>query len=180
MNGTALFARPAPRDHSGDRGRQRARGGCGSLPGEPEFGGAISAALAHQRDVSPDTFGGYKGYALAGHEQPIRRWIAERPDITLAELGARWQSARFRLANLRSRGSSIISVTLSGARDLEAFSWVGPKSAGLSLISLPRSTPIRCDVVPPVDIAVSIRQISVPPSQSRRMGPQFAIHWQYR
>jgi transposase len=39
--------------------------------------------------VSPDKFGGYKGYVLAGREGQIERWIAERPDITLAELRAR-------------------------------------------------------------------------------------------
>jgi|SRR5665213_2257786 len=36
--------------------------------------------------VSPDKFGGYKGYALATHADRIRRWIAERPDSTLSEL----------------------------------------------------------------------------------------------
>jgi transposase len=39
--------------------------------------------------MSPDKFGGYKGYALEGHEQQIKQWIAERPDITLAELRVR-------------------------------------------------------------------------------------------
>ena len=39
--------------------------------------------------VSPKKFGGHKGYALEGHEQQIKQWIAERPDITLAELGGR-------------------------------------------------------------------------------------------
>jgi transposase len=39
-------------------------------------------------NVSPEKFGGYKGYALEGHAQQIERWIAERPDITLAELRA--------------------------------------------------------------------------------------------
>jgi transposase len=38
--------------------------------------------------VSPEKFGGYKGYALEGHEQQTERWITERPDITLAELRA--------------------------------------------------------------------------------------------
>lgn len=36
--------------------------------------------------VSPDKFGGYKGYALANHADRIKRWIAERPDSTLSEL----------------------------------------------------------------------------------------------
>jgi len=39
--------------------------------------------------VSPEKFGGYKGYALEGHEQQIKQWVAERPDITLAELEVR-------------------------------------------------------------------------------------------
>jgi transposase len=38
--------------------------------------------------VSPEKFGGHKGYALERHEQQIEQWIAERPDITLAELRA--------------------------------------------------------------------------------------------
>jgi transposase len=39
--------------------------------------------------VSPAQFGGYKGYALASHEEQIREWVAEQPDITLAEIAAR-------------------------------------------------------------------------------------------
>lgn len=39
--------------------------------------------------VSPEKFGGYKGYALEGHEQQVKQWIVERPDITLAELRVR-------------------------------------------------------------------------------------------
>jgi transposase len=39
--------------------------------------------------VSPAKFGGYKPYTLEGHEQQIKQWIAEQPDITLAELRTR-------------------------------------------------------------------------------------------
>lgn len=39
--------------------------------------------------VSPAKFGGYKGYALAAHEEQVRRLVAEQPDITLAELQAK-------------------------------------------------------------------------------------------
>jgi transposase len=35
--------------------------------------------------VSPAQFGGYKPYALAAHEDLIRRVLAQQPDITLAE-----------------------------------------------------------------------------------------------
>ena len=38
--------------------------------------------------VSPAKFGGYKGYALAAHEELVRELVAEQPDITLAELKA--------------------------------------------------------------------------------------------
>ena len=38
--------------------------------------------------VSPAKFGGYKGYALAAHEELVRQLVAEQPDITLAELKA--------------------------------------------------------------------------------------------
>lgn len=39
--------------------------------------------------VSPEKFGGYKGYALERHRERIRRWVAVQPDLTLAELQAR-------------------------------------------------------------------------------------------
>jgi putative transposase len=39
--------------------------------------------------ISPAKFGGYKGYALAKHADRIRRWIAEKPDLTLLEIQAR-------------------------------------------------------------------------------------------
>jgi transposase len=38
--------------------------------------------------VSPAKFGGYKGYALAAHEELVRELVAEQPDITLAEIKA--------------------------------------------------------------------------------------------
>src|SRR5208282_6297198 len=48
--------------------------------------------------VSPDKFGGYKSYALAGHADRIKQWIAERPDSTLSELGARLAKAKVRVS----------------------------------------------------------------------------------
>jgi hypothetical protein len=36
--------------------------------------------------VDPAKFGGYKDFTLAGHEDLGRQLVAERPDITLAEL----------------------------------------------------------------------------------------------
>lgn len=36
--------------------------------------------------VSAAKFGGYKPYALAAHEEFVRRAVAEQPDITLMEL----------------------------------------------------------------------------------------------
>ena len=39
--------------------------------------------------VSPDKFGGYKGYALAKYAARVERWIARQPDLTLLELQAR-------------------------------------------------------------------------------------------
>jgi transposase len=38
--------------------------------------------------VKPAKFGGYKGYALAAHEDLVRQLLAEQPDITLAEFQA--------------------------------------------------------------------------------------------
>ncbi len=40
-------------------------------------------------DVSPAQFGGYKVSPLAAHEADLRRWVAERSDITIAELQSR-------------------------------------------------------------------------------------------
>src|SRR5215470_4002967 len=39
--------------------------------------------------VSAAKFGGYKAFALAAHEELVRKLVAEQPDITLAELKAR-------------------------------------------------------------------------------------------
>ncbi len=39
--------------------------------------------------VSPAQFGGYKDFALAEHEYLVRQLVAEQPDITLEDLGAR-------------------------------------------------------------------------------------------
>jgi len=40
-------------------------------------------------DVSPAQFGGYKVSPLAAHEADLRRWVAERSEITIAELQSR-------------------------------------------------------------------------------------------
>ncbi len=44
--------------------------------------------------VSPAQFGGYKDFSLAEHEDRIRRWVAEQPDITLMELKAKLAKER--------------------------------------------------------------------------------------
>jgi transposase len=60
-----------------------------------EFGVGISSVVRFLRlhreagSVSPSKFGGYKEYALAAHEERVRRMVAEQPDITLAELRAK-------------------------------------------------------------------------------------------
>ena len=38
--------------------------------------------------VSPEKFGGYKGYVLEPYRDRITQWIAARPDVTLSELQA--------------------------------------------------------------------------------------------
>jgi transposase len=40
-------------------------------------------------EVSPAQFGGDKVSPLAAHEADLRRWVAERSDITIAELQSR-------------------------------------------------------------------------------------------
>lgn len=44
--------------------------------------------------VIPAKFGGYKPYALAAYEGRVRQWLAEQPDITLAELKAKLAKRR--------------------------------------------------------------------------------------
>jgi len=59
-----------------------------------QLGVSISSVVRFRRlhretgSVSPAKFGGYKGYALAAHEELVRKLVAEQPDITLAELKA--------------------------------------------------------------------------------------------
>jgi transposase len=48
--------------------------------------------------VSPDKFGGYKGYALANHADRIKRWIAAQPDLTLLEIQERLATAKVKVA----------------------------------------------------------------------------------
>ena len=40
-------------------------------------------------DVRPAKFGGHKDFVLANHEELVREFVANQPDITLAELAAR-------------------------------------------------------------------------------------------
>jgi transposase len=48
--------------------------------------------------VSPDKFGGYKGYAPAKHADRVKRWIAEQPDMTLLEIQERLAEAKVKVA----------------------------------------------------------------------------------
>src|SRR5215467_13099118 len=53
-----------------------------------QFGVSISSVVRFRRlyretgSVSPAKFGGYKGYALAAHEELVRELVAEQSDIT--------------------------------------------------------------------------------------------------
>src|ERR1700751_5698512 len=57
-----------------------------------QFGVSISSVVRFRRlhretgSVSPAKFGGYKGYALAAHEELVRELVAEQSGITLAGL----------------------------------------------------------------------------------------------
>jgi transposase len=44
---------------------------------------------AEKGGLEPEQFGGYRPYALAGHEDLIRGWVAECSDLTLRQLGER-------------------------------------------------------------------------------------------
>ena len=54
---------------------------------------SVGRFLRLQREtgsVSSAKFGGYKDFALAAHEGLVRQLVADQPDITLAELEARF------------------------------------------------------------------------------------------
>ena len=59
-----------------------------------QLGMSISSVVRFRRlhretgSVGAAKFGGYKGYALAAHEERVRQLVAEQPDITLAEIKA--------------------------------------------------------------------------------------------
>jgi transposase len=59
-----------------------------------QLGVSISSVVRFRRlhretgSVSPAKFGGYKGYALAAHEELVRQLMVEQPDMTLAEIKA--------------------------------------------------------------------------------------------
>jgi transposase len=44
--------------------------------------------------VSPEKFGGYKGYVLEPYKRQVVRWVDTQPDITLSELQARFAKER--------------------------------------------------------------------------------------
>ena len=53
---------------------------------------SVSRTLTRWRStgsVSPEKFGGYKGYVLAPYRHRIERWVDAQPDLTLSELQAR-------------------------------------------------------------------------------------------
>ena len=59
-----------------------------------QLGVSISSVVRFRRlhretgSIRPAKFGGYKGYALAAHEELVRQSVVQQPDITLAELEA--------------------------------------------------------------------------------------------
>ena len=57
--------------------------------------------------VSPAQFGGYKPYALAAHEDLVRRVLAQQPDITWQNSRPCWRSGGSRLVKHRSFGSCV-------------------------------------------------------------------------
>ena len=59
-----------------------------TIPETAEQLGVSISSVVRFRRLSPAKFGGYKGYALAAHEELVRKLVAEQPDITLAELKA--------------------------------------------------------------------------------------------
>jgi putative transposase len=83
--------------HSEDR-RERVIGAAHDGATIPEIaarlGVSICSVVRFRRlrretgSISPAKFGGYKGYVLAAHEEPVRHLVAEQPDITLTELKA--------------------------------------------------------------------------------------------
>lgn len=58
---------------------------------------SVSRFLTRWRNtgsVTPEKFGGYKGYVLKPHRRRIVRWVDAQPDLTLAEIQARLAEER--------------------------------------------------------------------------------------
>jgi len=72
----------------GGAGWRHDSGNCGAI--RREYRSVVRFRRLHREtgSVSPAKFGGYKGYALATHEDLVRQLVAEQPDITLAEIKA--------------------------------------------------------------------------------------------
>ena len=65
-----------------------------------QYGVSVSSVVRFLRlsretgSVKAAQFGGYKGFSLAEHEDRVRQWVAEQPDITLIELKAKLAKER--------------------------------------------------------------------------------------
>jgi len=57
-----------------------------------QLGISVSSVVRFRRlhretgSIRPAQFGGYKGYALAAHEERVRQLVEEQPDMSLAEM----------------------------------------------------------------------------------------------
>ena len=89
MNGETVFdgfARACYGDHDRRGGREAV-----ALRFEISLSsvGRYIKRFREKGSLAPDKFGGHKRHTLADEEERLRGWIAERPDMTLAEIKAR-------------------------------------------------------------------------------------------
>src|ERR1035437_9648177 len=84
-----------------------------------QLGVSISSVVRFRRlhretgSVSPAKFGGYKGYALAAHEELVRQLVADQPDIAAARKALQKQQPRLDLKRLVFIDETSVSTTIT-------------------------------------------------------------------
>jgi len=88
MNAASVFERPAPEDRRDGGIRHVVPTDSWAVQGQRQLVIKLLQRVRATGDVSPAQFGGYKVSPLAAHEADLRRWVAERSEITIVELQA--------------------------------------------------------------------------------------------
>jgi transposase len=138
----------------------------GTIPEIAEqFGVSISSVVRFRRlhretgSVSSAKIGGYKGYALAAHEDLIRQLLAEQPDIALAEIKAI-------LANRECDCRSVVDLAISSSFEFALKKKVCGPPSKIGRMSPPHVRPCRSGSQGLIRSALSL---STKPASPRRL-----------